>query len=536
MTPVSRVMEEAMNFLRTPRGRHIRVDSVNYDQADYPFVGIRVDGDDDDGGGYGGKRERQRTTMITDEDCEDELEIAHQLAMALDRFLIEGSDGGGGGSRAESPDEEYGDDEEDAMRLAMELNKFIVDDDDDGHDDTTELDVGLGCTINRLATAVTDGFSVERNESEKSNVDNGGWEGWVETPRKVVPIEAEEILHDNFSFPVSFNSPGNFAGGGSAAGDDSARIEASTAGPSSNDPNGATFFPTSFHPQQPSSHPSPTRDRRPNNLSVATTFTASATVEYVKKAPKIRITIGGAPELKTMEKEEAEEEQMFFVSQLSTRCGDDAHLLNGQSSSMPQTPATASSSSENASALLATSGKVVRGIGNRTKRLNFKKFATTEVLEKGRGGNNLTSTKGSLPVVTNSPDKSTDTDQNVSGVNSNTFRHHREEEVVEGQFFTAPATAPKMDAYHQISISQLDKVILPTSSPSPLVCASKSSSAFKTINRGMNDGSGNNSEASLGFGSAKKARNLLKRIKKTHIVAGRNRKDAAVFGSLNDDF
>ena len=93
-----------------------------------------------------------------------------------------------------------------------------------------------------------------------------------------------------------------------------------------------------------------------------------------------------------------------------------------------------------------------------------------------------------------------------------------------------------MDTYHQISIGQLDKVIPPTSSPSPLVCASKSSSAFKTINRGMNDMSGNNSEASLGFGSAKKARNLLKRIKKTHIVAGRNRKNAAVFGSLDDDF
>ena len=30
------VMEDAMNFLRTPRGRHIRVDSVMYDGND-PF-------------------------------------------------------------------------------------------------------------------------------------------------------------------------------------------------------------------------------------------------------------------------------------------------------------------------------------------------------------------------------------------------------------------------------------------------------------------------------------------------------------------
>ena len=76
---------------------------------------------------------------------------------------------------------------------------------------------------------------------------------------------------------------------------------------------------------------------------------------------------------------------------------------------------------------------------------------------------------------------------------------------MEGQFFVAPAT-PTMDSYQQISISigsakkTFDKISVPSSS------------------------------TSVGFGSAKKTRKLLQRIKK----GGKN-KSSSAFGSLLND-
>ena len=203
---------------------------------------------------------------------------------------------------------------------------------------------------------------------------------------------------------------------------------------------------------------------------------------------------------------------MFFIAQQSPRCGDGARLFafGGQSSSVPPSPM--------ASDAVPASIEMIRGIGNiRTKKLNLKGFLPApKRSDAEKEVNHWPSADGLLAVPSN--EESLGMDDNVSYANSNAYE---DKSIYEGQFFTTPAT-PTMDFYPQISINKK---------------FNKKGSAF--INQVMNIGHGtddadDSSGVAAGFGSAKKTKNLLQRIKRTPL-RGRKKKQTIAFGSLHDD-
>ena len=181
----------------------------------------------------------------------------------------------------------------------------------------------------------------------------------------------------------------------------------------------------------------------------------------------------------------AKEENLFYINQPSPSVGDKACLLNGgpQTSSMPPSPAVANHG-----------GKPVEDNGNSNNKpmLNLRGLLNTarpipkrDVVsnQKVTTGIHSPSMIGLLAASSSSNDTS--------------------RLAMEGQFFVAPATPT--NSYQQIIIGhgskkKSDKTAVPSSS------------------------------MSVGFGSAKKTRKLLQRIKK----GGKN-KSSSAFGSLLND-
>jgi len=346
-TPISKVMEDAMNFLKAnPEGGgqvDIEPSSSHAFFSDINRIGSVADKKDGD-------------NVSNGEDC-DELEIAQQLAMALDQFLIqEGGDSGNNNDGYEAVKElmSGGNDVLDVEQLALALDQFLVNDNDgnleeegdsnnDGYEAVKELMNGGNdvLDVEQLALAL-DQFLVNDNdniEEEDDDVDvnevsivkeegeeevvNGHQQaqGWTETPKDVQveksTNEKQDVGDDAFTFPVNFGAFGessdSFNGGESDV-----------------------FFPTSFGTNEKPSVTKKASQRPPKKskkLTIATSFmtNSSTTVDQHKKLhPKIKICIGGAPELNITKKDTVkEEENLFYINQLSPSVGDKACLLSG---------------------------------------------------------------------------------------------------------------------------------------------------------------------------------------------------------------
>ena len=79
ITPLSEIMEEAMGLLsRTPRVGHIQVDYVEYDTKDPFGKGSGRGNCNDLGREYGGYPCGGKSKLLTDEECDSELELAKE--------------------------------------------------------------------------------------------------------------------------------------------------------------------------------------------------------------------------------------------------------------------------------------------------------------------------------------------------------------------------------------------------------------------------------------------------------------------------
>ena len=464
-TPISKVLQEAINFLKTPRGRHILVNSVEYDSDKLFFFSNTdnhhqdADNYDEDSNVYYGK---------TDEEYEHELKLAKELAVALDRFLVNDAKTNGNDDHRQMLVRRLseGGTTVDVEQLAMALDRFLITDKDD-----------------ESVVKKTEAFDFRDGrelESEESHVDDGGWEGWIETPKNATSNNAamndEQLFDDDgFSFPVNFNGcDGGESNGGEV-----------------ND----VFFPSTFgsdynDDQHPVAAASPQQavenatnngmpNKKTNKLTVATSFNASATVEYHKKQPKIKICIDGAPEFNPVKNIG---EDMFFIAQPSPKCGDDACLLGGQTSSMPPSPAVSDT--------ISTSKETVKGVtgGNRNKMPNLVGLLLSNALHKHdttkaeKVGNHSPSAAGLLLAPSN--EEGLEMDENDTS--SNDLGNN----VAEGHFFVSPATTTMNKEEEEEAVP-----------------------------------------SGFGFNSAKKTRKLLRRFKNAPLVG---RKKSA-FGSLDDD-
>jgi len=546
-TPISKVMEDAMNFLKiNPEGGG----QVEPDRSNVFFS--------DDTVKKPTNHQNDGDNVSNGEDC-DELEIAQQLAMALDQFLIqEGGDNSGNNDGYEAVKElmSGGNDVLDVEQLALALDKFLINDNDNIEEEDDDVDVGevsmvkeegeeevvnghqqaQGWTetqskdvqveksmddgyeavkelmnggndvldVEQLALAL-DKFLINDNDDnieeeeeedaavgEVSMVKEGEDQGWTETLEDVQVEKStnQDVGDDAFTFPVNFGAFGessdSFNGGESDV-----------------------FFPTSFGTdvQPPVTKKASQRPpKKAKKLTITTSFMTNSSIavdQHKKLHRKIKICIDDAPELNITRKDIAKEENLFYINQPSPSVGDKACLLNGgpQTSSMPPSPALV---------VLANGVKAVKvsGHSNNKPMLNLRGLLNTarpiskrDVVSIQKGTSiHSPSMIGLLAASSSSNEPS----RLVAMLNKNDIvSSSNEKEVVEGQFFVAPAT-PTMDSYQQISIRSTkktsDKIVVPSSS------------------------------TSVGFGSAKKTRKLLQRIKK-----GSKNKSSSAFGSLLND-
>ena len=469
-TPVSKVMEDAMNFLKAnPEGGGQVVD-IEPDGSNVFFS------DTNRRGSVAGNIDNHDEIV---EDC-DELEIAQQLAMALDQFLIQegGDNSGNNNDRYEADKELMSGGNSNALldveQLALALDQFLVNDNDNREDGDE---------------AVGEVSSIVKEEEDQ---------GWTETQSKDVQVkkstnEKQDVGDVDFTFPVNFDAFGQSSGSFNNGGSDGDTV----------------FFPTSFGTdvQPPVTKKASQRPpKKSKKLTISTSFmtSSSSTVDYHKKLhPKIKICIDGAPELNITRKEIAKEENLFYINQPSPSVGDKACLLSGsgpQTSSMPPSPAVADHGVKAVEDCNSNNKPMLnlRGLLNTARPIPKRDIVS---IQKGTSGIHSPSMIGLLASSSSSNEPSR------LAMNKNVIVSSSEKkEVVEGQFFVAPAT-PTMESYQQISIGHgstkktSGKIVVPSSS------------------------------TSVGFGSVKKSRKLLQRIKK----GGKNKSSSSAFGSLLND-
>ena len=505
----AQVMEEAINFLKTPRGRHIMVDSVKYDVS--ALTDVSADQFNHTIPSQG----------LTDEECENELEMAKQLALELNRFLIDDdqnanlvsgvSEFGQGngrmvGEKCSTVDEDNDFSSECMMSYSEEMEQIREPFD-------TAMDQ-RGCIVeanqqvefqetNYHGAQDENGFFVNNDRHDEPNGKEDDWEAWVETPKNIKMVD-----DDGFSLPATFvdgNKYGFHDAALPAVAEDSAMMNEITGfetfSPTSGDQcegEDEFLFPSSFGLGEPNESQEVDQSQpRKANLTVATSFDSSTTPNKVhKKAQKIKVSIDGAPQFRPTEKKP--DEELFFIAQpsASPRCGDDAQLLTDQSSSLAPTPKESNGTES------SSSNQMVKGIG----RINIKGFINSawpalnhDALEKK--GPQSPSVAGLLAAPSYEEKETNAVDNNSP----------------EGLFYAAPAT-PTNNAYTQISINRGD------TSEKKSVFLNAGKSAFSRQLR--------NEEEPPVNSTAKKSKNLLRRIK--NPLLGRNKR-RGTFGSLNGD-
>ncbi|KAL9189988.1 hypothetical protein ACHAXT_009663 [Thalassiosira profunda] len=282
---IAEVMGEALALLSTPRGRHLKVDSVEYDRGD-PFGVFSPN-----------KRRDSGSVSAKGKSPADDIEEAKRLVKALNQLLVSGKQQEAvGGSVTGAGDE-----------VAYHSVEETKEDNE---------------------------FAIEAKESE----DSGGWEGgWAETPKNGHAETEDAVIaaeDDGFSFPVSFGDGDGLSAEAHAAPEDDGF--AVFAPPKRHGGGGDFFFPSSFSSNDERKKVSFAEDEelasavppKASNLKATTSRNASKAAEPHRKPPKIQIR--GAPEFQP-KKEEAE--PMFFAAQASPAVGDGEGLLGGQGSS-----------------------------------------------------------------------------------------------------------------------------------------------------------------------------------------------------------
>jgi hypothetical protein len=273
---------------------------------------------------------------------------------------------------------------------------------------------------------------------------------------------------------------------------------------------------------------------------VSTSFLTSAKKHQQQKQqqPKVNICIDRVPVFNEPSKETAGED-IFFVTQPSPICGDDAHLIAGDRSSSLMSPSVAGTPSTGKETTMAKGmlGLHLKGLLNRPSKQqhdDLKKEINPDFPLA------IAPSIDSLDTYNTGVDSSNANSSTVisqAHTSCSGYSRKSKKGVSKGQVFVAKPATTMMGSYPQLSVHTPSQVVsgsgsgpLPLSSS--LIVTDGGPMDTKSANSGDMESISSNTTPERG-GGAKKAKNLLRRIKGRSKMM--SRRSITNFGSLNDD-